>query len=126
MNQILNTPKYKKYKKIFIFQLIFSLIVIVLSLWYLLYSRSQDEKMKNLSKTIMQPYSISRLYNGNNIELNISAQNSPYVIGTLEIPSLKLTLPVMSEMNDNLLKISVCRFYGPKHISPRKYMYCWA
>lgn len=33
-------------------------------------------------------------------------------IGTLEIPSLELTLPVMEEWDETRLKISPCRYYG--------------
>lgn len=34
------------------------------------------------------------------------------VIGTLEIPALKRTLPVLNECTDSLLKVSVCRYMG--------------
>jgi len=34
------------------------------------------------------------------------------VIGILEIPSLKLELPVLSECTPSLLKVSVCRYMG--------------
>ena len=35
------------------------------------------------------------------------------VIGIIKIDSIKISYPILSKINDDLLKISPCRFYGP-------------
>lgn len=38
---------------------------------------------------------------------------SYYSIGVINIPSIKVNYPILSTYSDALLKISVCKFYGP-------------
>lgn len=35
------------------------------------------------------------------------------VIGIVEIPKINISYPILSNINDELLKIAPCRFYGP-------------
>lgn len=114
MNQILFAPNNKKkYRHFFYFELTFSLIVISISLFYLFHLLYEENKRNYISNSILQPYSISKLYSSMNLPFEEEKPTSPFVIGTIEIPALAITLPVLSEMNDELLKLSVCRFYGP-------------
>ena len=118
MNQILfykkNTnikKKIKKFKIIFLISIIL-LIFFVLYSFYIKYNNSLQEKD---SITLLKSFNIIRLYSNDNsyttIELN---QNSDYyVIGTIEIPKINIKYPILSTVSDDLLKISVCRFYGP-------------
>ena len=117
MNQILTTPKKMKYKYFFKIELIISLLVILISLIYMCNLIYQENERNKISSLIVEPYSISKLYSKLEIEYSDKVQAVPFVMGTLEIPSLKITLPIISEMNDDLLKLSVCRFYGPMKIS---------
>lgn len=115
MNQILFTPSNNvKYKRFFQLELIFSILVIVLCLFYLIYLLNKGNKTNHTSNALLQPYSLSQLYSSINITYEeIESYNSPFIIGTLRIPSLDIVLPIISEMNDDLLKLSVCRFHGP-------------
>ena len=114
MNQILFTPNNsQKYKYFFRFELIFSLIAILVSLTYLILLLYEENKRNIISSSLLQPYSLSKLYSSMDFTYEEEFPDSPFVIGTLEFPSLSFTLPVLSEMNDELLKLSVCRFYGP-------------
>lgn len=115
MNQILETPQpQKKYKWLFQLELAFSLLVLLISLFYFPYLIYQESDRNRISHSLLQPYSIAKLYASANVPYEEKViPDSPFVIGTLEIPSLSLTLPVLSEMNDELLKLSACRFYGP-------------
>lgn len=114
MNQILETPHFhKKYKWLFQLELGFSLIILLSAIFYFPYLIYQKEERTRISRSLVQPYSISKLYASLEIPYEGIPPNTPFVIGTLEIPTLHLSLPVLSELNDDLLKISVCRFYGP-------------
>ena len=117
MNQILIT---KKYKKIFIIQLIVSLIIIGLVLIaYFSYNVYIKEKEK-ISKQLINNYNISQLYsnqNNQNISNSINTHkdegNKFTVIGVIEIPKLNISYPILSEVADELLKIAPCRLSGP-------------
>ncbi|MBR6033891.1 MAG: sortase [Clostridia bacterium] len=62
----------------------------------------------------MQPSHISTLYSATIIPYdNFDYSGIYHSIGTLEIPAIKLNLPILSELNDDLLKLSACHFYGP-------------
>ena len=46
------------------------------------------------------------------MEMPVVEIDGHFYIGTLDIPKLKLSLPIMSESNQNNLLISPCRYYG--------------
>lgn len=43
----------------------------------------------------------------------VAEGNNFTVIGLIEIKSIGINYPIISSYNDDLLKISPCRFYGP-------------
>ena len=47
-----------------------------------------------------------------NMEMPVVEMNGHFYIGTLDIPELKLSLPIMSESSKKNLLISPCRTYG--------------
>ena len=67
------------------------------------------------SKQIAENYSILKLYNKNNQSTLISTQNDQTftIIGMIEIPKINIYYPIISESNEELLKISPCRVSGP-------------
>lgn len=121
MNQILfnfndeNTSFRKKKKKKFKLLLSFSLILAVCLISYYIYSYYGKNKSENISYTLLSNFNIQRLYSHENnytaIELN--SNENYFVIGSIEIPSIKITYPILSNTNEELLKIAPCRFYGP-------------
>lgn len=126
MNQILNTPnKIIKFKWIFKIELIISLMIIFASLSYMIHLFYLEDRREQISDIIMQPYSVARLYSNITFAYdNEDTDSTPYAIGVLEIPSISLTIPVLSRMDDELLKLSACRFYGPMPNKIRKYLCC--
>ena len=125
MNQILNTPKSIKKYKLLKTELTITLILIVVFLLYIFYLIYLEDKRKEISRDIFKHYKIAKLYS--NVEYVYNAEPvSPYIIGNIEIPSISISLPIISETTDELLKLSVCRFYGPLPNQIRKYLYCWA
>ncbi len=118
MNQILeikNFKKRKKYIKLFKIQLFISLILIIFYTIYCLCFYIIGIKKENISNTLLNTFSLERLYsksqNYTTVQLN---KNSNYsVIGIIEIPKINVKYPILSDVNDELLKISACRFHGP-------------
>lgn len=114
MNQILLTEKSKKLKKrinlVQFFIILFYTIFLVINTFKLKYSKKNEIE---LSKTTSKNYQLSRLYQ-NAPTSNVSLDNKYIkIIGTIAIPKINISYPIFSECSDELLKISVCRFYGP-------------
>ncbi len=107
MNQILEV---RKNKSVYLIQLYISIIVIVIAiLFFAIYKININNKEKT-SKGILNNYSLSKLYSNSKDYYN---QNSQYdVIGIIEIPKLNISYPIFSNISDDLLKISPCRFFG--------------
>lgn len=128
MNQILitksnaNNNKEKKIAKInhfkgklFKIQFILSIFLFFIAiLGYFLNYQTKNSKEK-ISKQIANNYNISKLYNNDNYNSTIYHQNKQTfaVIGMIEIPKINIYYPIISEANDELLKISPCRISGP-------------
>ncbi len=116
MNQILYMKKSNKTLRKFRFQLFLSLLFIVLFSIYGIYFFINVRKKENISKELLNSFNIQRLYSQSNedyivVEMN---KNEKYlVIGIIEIPKINIRYPILSDVNDDFLKISACRFYGP-------------
>lgn len=123
MNQILHNKikeKSKKGKKTkkqrFKVQFIVSVYLIYVTLFaYFLNIEIRNSK-EITSKQLADNYNILRLYNNTN-----SYDSSLYnkdgqvfsVIGMIEIPKINIYYPIITEYNEDLLKISPCRVSGP-------------
>lgn len=122
-NSNFNNKKEKK-NNFFKIQFLFSSFIAIICLVFYLYFYSSSNKEEILSKKIVDNFNISRLYSNTN-QLNTGIQvvelpttyeidkNKFTVIGLIEIPSISITYPIISEMKDEFLKIAPCRFYGP-------------
>lgn len=117
MNQILQTKKKSKMNKISKFKLILkmqlflsiSLIILIgIASFYTKFKLNQKEKYSN---QILDNYNISKLYSS--MPVSNSDKNANNIIGIIEIPKLEIYYPIFSSYNDELLKVSPCRFYGP-------------
>ena len=117
MNQIIfkkiyNNKKIKKYK----IQLFISILLILFIGIYLLFFYNNLHFNENFSNDLLNSFYIQKLYFYNNynystLESDLTKNTS--VIGIIEIPKINIKYPILSEANENLLKISPCRFYGP-------------
>ena len=101
-------------KSFFKFQFIASsLLVVVIITGYFLYSYNRNKK-ENISKMLIDNYSISRLYNNEQPITTYEESGTMFsVIGIIEIPKINISYPILSESNDELLKIAPCRISGP-------------
>lgn len=126
MNQILETDltnnskiKNKKKKTLLFLQLLFSSLFLILICFFVFYNNLNLSKKELYSNQILENYNIAKLYtNLNNDDSHTSTfieDNQTFnVIGIIEIPIINLYYPVFSNYSDELLKISPCKFYGPK------------
>lgn len=122
MNQILITNNNfynKKYNKnitkkiIYLIIFYFSLIIIFSILCYLItsYFIRLNQYKKNI--LLKNKYIINTLYPLQNNYTELKFSNNISIIGLIEIPSIDISYPILKNVNEDLLKISVCKFYGP-------------
>lgn len=114
MNQILENKKDKlKNKKRFNIQFYVSFFLVVCIIIYFSYKKYAENNFSKVSDATNKSYSITRLYS-NEINSNYTTNKAQVsIIGTIKIPKLDISYPIFSEYSDELLKISVCKFYGP-------------
>ena len=119
MNQILNTRNIKKNNKIITklkLQLIISLILIIILSIYFFYYFIKIKNEDNLYSTLLNNYNIDQIYSSNQDYTTVEFSknnNNFFIIGIIEIPKINIKYPILSNVSDELLKISVCKFYGP-------------
>lgn len=104
-----NFVKQKKYQLQFIFSFGIALIFLAV-LFFKLYQNHQQEK---ISKELLNSYQLTTLYSNSSDYKVEQISSKPFVIGMIKIDKLQLSYPILSESNDKLLKMSVCRFAGP-------------
>ena len=107
------TSKKNKNKKRYFVIFLFSIIICTIIIFYFLFSlfkRFSDQNQTNLLK---EKYNINTLYSTNNNYTSLKLSNDISIIGLIDIPKLDISYPILSDSNDDLLKISVCRFSGP-------------
>lgn len=113
MNQILSiklNSKSKKYKNFFILQLWISVIIILIILCFYFYNQYKIYKKEQISKTLINSYELSKLYSG--YSSSISEKSSDSIIGIINIPKINIYYPIFSNLKNELLEISPCRFSG--------------
>lgn len=124
MNQILQTnlntknknPNLLKSKRLLKFQLYFSIALIIFIGISITHNTIKSSNQEKYSKQILNNYNITKLYSNQlSNETSNSDKNaeSPHIIGIIEISKINVYYPIFSNYNDELLKISPCRFYGP-------------
>lgn len=119
-NQILETRKKDKRKvKIFKGQLFVSLLGIIATFVFLKTFQKDHLLYENYSKTLSQTSILSSVY-------ETTKTSTSNILGTLEIPSLDINYAVFNEYNEELLKMSLCKFYGVELGQTRKYCHCRA
>ena len=115
MNQILVTKnEIHKKRHFLIFQLIISIIVIIAIIYFVSLHFYNISKQEKISNQIMNNYNLSKLYtNIPSTSIKDNANDNPNgIFCTIEIPKINLSYPVFNTLNEELLKISPCKFYG--------------
>lgn len=123
MNQILitnnnnffdnfNHQNIKKQKKYLII-LSISIILFIIIVLYLLCSFISKVEQKRKTDILKNKYNIISLYSSNIGYSSLKLSNDISIIGLIEIPKINISYPILENSNENLLKISVCKFSGP-------------
>ena len=86
------------------------MLVFLLAMFFYIRHITRKSSEKNASY-LSNNYQVYRLYSNNN-DTYESTSSNPYVIGNIEIPKINISYPILSTLNEELLKISPCRFYG--------------
>lgn len=123
MNQILfnfNNDKnynleYKKNflnfnKKLYLYIFIILILLVLMISSVIIYNRYAIYKKSTDTYQILNTYNISTLYSNNDNYNAIELSNNISIIGLIEIPKINISYPILSESNEDILKISVCRF----------------
>lgn len=118
MNQILFSKdnNFKKnnrnvFKAIFIISLILMLVFI----FYCISIYIVSTKNEKVSSLLLNTFKLQNLYKSQDeyTTISINSGNDFFIIGYIEIPNISINYPILSDTNDELLKIAPCRFYGP-------------
>lgn len=147
MNQILyskenldenftHKPKHKRpFSMFFKIQFVLCIIAAFSATGYYAYLQFDKKQNEELSKQIVDRFSITNLYKINESDYSASRQSieNAYqtnslnfsVVGLIEIDALGINYPIINEFNYDLLKIAPCKFLGPNPNQVRKYVYCW-
>lgn len=105
-NQILEIKKNKDKKvKILKWQIFLSLLGILATIMLIRSSEQANSSYESFSKTLSQTSTLSSVYKTEKV-------SNSNIFGTLEIPSLNINYAVFNEFNEDLLKISLCKFHG--------------
>ena len=110
-NKKSNTVFYKIQFTICIF------IVICFSFYYI-YHLYDKNKKENISKKLADNFSITNLYNtsysANRLSNTYETDKNKFdIVGLIEINSININYPIISNVSIELLKIAPCRFFGP-------------
>ena len=116
----------KRLKYIFAFSIFFVFILLSFSVYHL-YVLNGNKKNSNL---IAYNYKTLKLYANDSIFMDykdLSDKNyysEKFVIGEIKIPSIDISYPIFSVLDDETLKVSPCIFYGK--MPPEKSNLCIA
>lgn len=136
------TPELKKKKKVYKFNFMISIILIIILFSFYAYAEYDRNKNEDISQAILEGMSVEDNTTISSeddvwlVALNGSGDSESYeelnnnssttltgtytapngkkytTVGTINIPSINVNYPILSETNDSLLKVSVCKFWG--------------
>lgn len=110
MNQILFN-KNKNIKKIFVFkfQFILSIVLIIITIVIIFKNYNDDENLESISESLNKRIDLHSIYNVTQVE----SKDNLY-LGKIIIDKINLEYSVFNKYDEELLKISPCKFYGKK------------
>ena len=117
MNQILNTKLKKKRKlnkNFFKFQFTISILISFILICVIIYYIFSLQKKEKISNNLIGNYNIYKLYSDSSQKdyVEEKEQVEKEIFGIIEIPKIGIRYPIFSYLNEELLKISPCKFYG--------------
>ena len=121
MNQILYTGinnkknNSKKNSKSFRFLLYISLFLFISTVSYFSVYLYNSKKQEKFASALINSFNIDSLYSNeqNYTVVKLNNSDEANVIGIIQIDKINIEYPILSKTNDELLKISPCKFFGP-------------
>lgn len=110
-NHLIN--KKVKNKRNYLIVFLLSIIICIVILIYFIFTFFKKINEQNQTNLLKEKYSINSLYSTNNNYAAVKLSNNISIIGLIEIPKINISYPILSNSDEDLLKISVCRFSGP-------------
>lgn len=108
MNQILyNIKKNKKLKYIYKIQFIISITITIIIAIYIMQNYKNDKNLEKISKILNKNIELNSLYKTE----KLNRKTNSY-IGKIYIEKINLEYSIFSTFNEEILKVSPCRFYG--------------
>ena len=92
------------------------IIFILLGLIFIIYNLYINYEDNSTSELVKSTYELKRLYNSSSdyyFSFNLDNGDSATIIGNIIIDKINVNYPILSNLTDELLKISICKFYGP-------------
>ena len=115
MNQILFLKTYRKQKYLYLVIFIF---LVLFGLSFFAYNTYVRFKNRNILQHVKANYELTRLYNNNSstnpVHISFNSEIAIDIIGKITINKINVDYPIFSILTDDLLKISICKFYGPE------------
>lgn len=95
--------------------LLFAFLYIIYILYIIIINKKDYLGRLVSNFNITNLYSSNNTYNSSRTSINnyIQDDDNFSVIGLIEINAIGINYPILSKINDDLLKIAPCRFYGP-------------
>jgi len=127
-----NPKKRKSFPKVQVLLLCF---VSLFTLVYSMYFNYGLFSSKKLSNNLIDSMGITTLYeNSANYSVSRTSSNKKFfmgdssfsVIGIIDIKKIDVHYPILSDVNNDFLKIAPCRFCGPMPNEVRKFVHCWS
>lgn len=120
MNQILvinNNINYTKNllikNKFYLFLFFFSISIGIVLSFNLIYSHFNRISKLQETNMLKNKYNIGILYTNNTNYTSLTVSNNISIIGSIEIPKINISYPIIEKTNKDLLKVSLCRYSGP-------------
>jgi len=120
MNQILvindNTfcsSKNFRNNKLYFYLFFISIITTILLLLYFFFNYCSLLAATHTTHLLKSKYNIGTLYPSSTNYTTLKLTNNISIIGLIEIPKINISYPIIENTTTDLLKISVCKLYGP-------------
>ncbi len=120
MNQILGNVEVEMQEEnrhTFQYFFIFSIIMMVLLFSFFIYKTYRTHANEKVSQRLQYNYETMQLYASNRSSMYANLEHNnfyteKFMIGKIEIPTLDISYPIFSMLDDETLKIAPCIFYG--------------
>lgn len=110
VNKINKKNEKNTNRKFFKLQFTISIIIIITAISFSIYQIYSINSKEKISQNLIGNYNIYKLYADTQTKEEENIENN--LFGIIEIPKINLYYPVFSNLTEENLKVSPCKFYG--------------